>query len=430
MDALILILLLNGFERTLSYHTEIYEYHAISLAMTWTDAQQYCREHYTDLATFRNMDDINSFQRPSTFTGDAWIGLFDDPASWERVMGNESNSWRWSSTGTTSPGGYQNWKSSEPDLMQQQTTVGFYITDFGVTVIVRLYVHAFIKRFQTIHLYFYTMTWDEAQSYCRQHHTDLAMIEDETENSAAASVLVENQWAWFGLYRKPFRWSDGSDSDFKNWMTNQPNNVGESQHCVWESDAHEWNDMPCSWTRPFVCANGEFGSLEFRFWTRARNQFGLRRSAPWMIDSCNRTKCNTTAVTKFECLKWPIICGEKGQCTFNPRKKARHSSDQGKDEEERKRSCLFYVTCVLKKEGKKEREMCDEGCASGSGDTLYRPTWKHVRYISDVLFLSLKCHSSVIGQPRLGPKHIANDQVYIGFGHYVYELGLGRAGFF
>uniref|UniRef100_A0A3B4AGX4 C-type lectin domain-containing protein n=1 Tax=Periophthalmus magnuspinnatus TaxID=409849 RepID=A0A3B4AGX4_9GOBI len=80
----------------------IYMYHFIDVAMTWTEAQQYCRQHYTDLATIHNTEDLDKLTRPSTYTGDAWIGLFDDVASWKGVMGNDSNSWRWSVTGTTS----------------------------------------------------------------------------------------------------------------------------------------------------------------------------------------------------------------------------------------------------------------------------------------------------------------------------------------
>uniref|UniRef100_A0A8C6SKE3 C-type lectin domain-containing protein n=1 Tax=Neogobius melanostomus TaxID=47308 RepID=A0A8C6SKE3_9GOBI len=114
MNVFILLLLLYGCEVTLSFHRAIFEYHLIHLEKTWFEAQQYCRQHYTDLATFRDMDDIHSFKRPSSFTEVVWIGLFDDPASWKQVMSNDSNSWRWSVTGTTSPGGYQNWQSGEP----------------------------------------------------------------------------------------------------------------------------------------------------------------------------------------------------------------------------------------------------------------------------------------------------------------------------
>uniref|UniRef100_A0A3B3ZC39 C-type lectin domain-containing protein n=1 Tax=Periophthalmus magnuspinnatus TaxID=409849 RepID=A0A3B3ZC39_9GOBI len=78
----------------------IYTYHFIDVAMTWTEAQQYCRQHYTDLATIHNTEDLDKLTRPSTY----W-----------RFMGNDSNSWRWSVTGTTSTSQYQNWASGQPD---------------------------------------------------------------------------------------------------------------------------------------------------------------------------------------------------------------------------------------------------------------------------------------------------------------------------
>ncbi|KAK7883836.1 hypothetical protein WMY93_026959 [Mugilogobius chulae] len=38
------------------------------------------------------------------------------------------------------------------------------------------------------------MSWKDAQSYCRQHHTDLAMIEDEAENTAVTSIASDKVW--------------------------------------------------------------------------------------------------------------------------------------------------------------------------------------------------------------------------------------------
>ncbi|KAK5600364.1 hypothetical protein CRENBAI_025247 [Crenichthys baileyi] len=95
--------------------------------MPWYDAQQYCREHYTDLATFESMDDIR-LEPPFSYSR-AWIGLWDDPKSWKYNMGNESNSWRWSATGETSKTGYQKWGF----VVKLTTIVRMTVTDSDLT---------------------------------------------------------------------------------------------------------------------------------------------------------------------------------------------------------------------------------------------------------------------------------------------------------
>ncbi|KAK7883834.1 hypothetical protein WMY93_026957 [Mugilogobius chulae] len=161
------------------------------------------------------------------------------------------------------------------------------------------------------------MTWDEAQSYCRQHHTDLATIEDQTENSAAASVLVANQATWFGLYRKPWRWSDGSDSRFTNWISGQPNNNNE-QHCVSELDTREWGDGTCSVTLPFVCAKA-FKTRTNTFMLKLQSDVDLSiPSTSMQIIEKVSLKLQDKRLTDFN-VKWKVPPEKlRTSQTFNP----------------------------------------------------------------------------------------------------------------
>ncbi|KAK7883899.1 hypothetical protein WMY93_027022 [Mugilogobius chulae] len=245
------------------FHTVIYKYYFINTSLNWNDAQQYCRQHYTDLITFWSLEDVNRVERPSDYGGFAWIGLFDDPASWKGIMGNDANSWRWSATGMTNPGGYQKWANGEPSYSggnEQCVTM----TD-GVWLdkpCVNLYRFACFTGQKNYTLVTQIMNWENARRYCREHHTDLAMIEDEIENTAVSS-LAPQYYKWIGLYREPWRWSDGSQSSFKNWVTNAPDSFGGIQPCTREQSTYQWNDSRCSDKYPFICQKS-FKSKETR----------------------------------------------------------------------------------------------------------------------------------------------------------------------
>uniref|UniRef100_A0AAY5EIY8 C-type lectin domain-containing protein n=1 Tax=Electrophorus electricus TaxID=8005 RepID=A0AAY5EIY8_ELEEL len=63
--------------------------------------------------------------------------------------------------------------------------------------------------------------WTEAQRYCREHHTDLASIKNQDENSRIASLVGQN-FVWIGLHRTR-TWSDQSNSSFRYWKTEHVN---------------------------------------------------------------------------------------------------------------------------------------------------------------------------------------------------------------
>lgn len=81
-----------------------HQYHLILESKTWTEAQRYCREKYTDLATVDNMEDMNRLMAAGKgYSGEAWLGL---------VRANRG-SWQWSNGSRDLP--YTNWAPTEPN---------------------------------------------------------------------------------------------------------------------------------------------------------------------------------------------------------------------------------------------------------------------------------------------------------------------------
>uniref|UniRef100_A0A8C2WG48 C-type lectin domain-containing protein n=1 Tax=Cyclopterus lumpus TaxID=8103 RepID=A0A8C2WG48_CYCLU len=102
-----------------------------------------------------------------------------------------------------------------------------------------------------------TMFWTVAQNYCREHHTDLAMVRNIEENQMVQNLLPSRDIAWIGLHREGWKWSDGSDSSLRNWRPDQP--LGSTKSCVAADfrDNGLWVTMECNDKSAFICYSGE-----------------------------------------------------------------------------------------------------------------------------------------------------------------------------
>ena len=88
-------------------HCDTRQYHFISTNLAWSEAQTYCRERYTDLATVDGIEEqnrvMNTAQSTSGgYTQKAWIGLYR----------NGGGTFLWSDKSSTA---YRNWREGQPD---------------------------------------------------------------------------------------------------------------------------------------------------------------------------------------------------------------------------------------------------------------------------------------------------------------------------
>ncbi|RXN13585.1 macrophage mannose receptor 1-like protein [Labeo rohita] len=194
------------------------QYHFINDNKTWTEAQRYCREKYTDLATTDNMNNMNELKESLDVKGDryVWIGL------------QKTGEWQWSSG---EPVVYLDWKQTQPEGRDYCAMMrGGQWHDLPCSE-----TKPFICNNMNTGLIFVNqaMNWRDAQSYCRQNHTDLVSVRNQNEsqqvNQFISNKSLSGSDVWIGLFRvrDSWQWSDQSDSSFRYWYKDEPNNKGD-----------------------------------------------------------------------------------------------------------------------------------------------------------------------------------------------------------
>ncbi|MED6242552.1 hypothetical protein ATANTOWER_006329, partial [Ataeniobius toweri] len=258
MDRCFTVMILLFFGFTLGSCSEVREFHYINILKTWDEARQYCQEKYTDLAKIESREDISRLSSPFSYSW-VWFGLRDDPQSWKNTMGTDANSWRWSTTGETGKTDYHKWSPGEPnygdarEMCVVMTSTGEWADrtcSLHRNFICFIITETNKKEFVYISV---QETWSSGLTYCRTHYRDLAMIENEAENTEAKRANPTTAEVWIGLYRVPWIWFDKSQTLFQPWLSYSFNNNGGKQHCGTENNLHQWADENCEHKKGFIC---------------------------------------------------------------------------------------------------------------------------------------------------------------------------------
>ncbi|KAI4892319.1 hypothetical protein NFI96_003462 [Prochilodus magdalenae] len=253
---ILLIMVLTGICSSASATNK---YHFVHKAKSFADAQLYCRNTYSDLATINDMEDMNTLLETVTdgYTDLAWIGLYQQSAA----------EWHWSlsTLGFYAEGerAYRNWRTGMPDNAGDCGSMAEngQFWDFSCSYRKRFicYDDKMDQKYILINDY---KTWRDAQSYCRLNHIDLTSVRNLDENLKVQQVIGSGQSPYIGLFRDKFTWSDSSSSSFRYWASDQPQYSNVSECCVGlDVLRREWACVECTSTIPFFCYTGQFLSV-------------------------------------------------------------------------------------------------------------------------------------------------------------------------
>ncbi|XP_032399874.1 uncharacterized protein LOC116706924 isoform X1 [Etheostoma spectabile] len=219
---------------------------------SWFEAQTYCRERFTDLATISNPNDMNRVvDKMNNDFNDFWIGLYGVDLTWR---------WSLSDKGYYGDGEaeFRNWGVGEPNAQRgiqhcaaMQHTGEWRDMDCDLPN----YFLCFDGRNSTPETKIFVetaMNWTDARRYCMVHHTDLLSVRNQAENNEIQSMVPAEKLAWIGLFEDSWKWSDGSYSSFRYWSQGLVNNLGESPKCAYVYDK-KWSIRSCDTKSMFLC---------------------------------------------------------------------------------------------------------------------------------------------------------------------------------
>ncbi|KAK7177219.1 hypothetical protein R3I93_001263 [Phoxinus phoxinus] len=150
------------------------------------------------------------------------------------------------------------------------------------------------------------MSWSDAQAFCRQKHTDLAIADDQTDLAELRKITSEFQEdTWIGLYMEPgtssWIWSDLSNSGF---------NSGGIQFCVYTSPDGSWSGWECLEKKAFICYATEMKRQIVRLEVKSSQNLNdpeVKKEILMKIEQILKEK----GLPEEAKLSWKLVSGEK-----------------------------------------------------------------------------------------------------------------------
>ncbi|XP_037389951.1 macrophage mannose receptor 1-like [Pygocentrus nattereri] len=249
------------------------QFYVVNEKKTWTDAQKYCRENFTDLATIESQEEMNALLPVlNGKTGYFWIGLrqkenanntcFQGAPAGLPMTSGVNRCWTWSDGSYFS---YSKWNSGEPnnagtDNCGDLRSANRYRWNDGLCS----YTNQFVcyNKIPLI-LIHQKKTWREALSYCRENHVDLVSVHTKEIQHWVEKAVYYASTAnvWMGLRHTCAQsfwfWVSGSTMCYQNWAPGNGTGVedcsgGERTGAV-QSGSKQWVSLPEDHRLNFIC---------------------------------------------------------------------------------------------------------------------------------------------------------------------------------
>ncbi|KAL6491168.1 hypothetical protein MHYP_G00015130 [Metynnis hypsauchen] len=241
------------------------QFYVVNEHKTWTDAQNYCREKFIDLATIESQEEMNAVitalkGKKKKF----WIGLKQKDI-------HDTTSWIWSDGSNSS---YRNWNTGEPNFGRHEMCVelwhdaAYRWNDAGChnhrnPFICYTNISTHPQEEIPLILINETKTWREALRYCRVKHVDLVSVHTEEIQHWVEAVIKTASTAnvWMGLRHTCtlsfWFWVSGESICYQNWAPGNGTGVedcsgGERTGAV-QSGSKKWVSLPEDQRLNFIC---------------------------------------------------------------------------------------------------------------------------------------------------------------------------------
>lgn len=213
------------------------EYIYVTKSMKWSEAQSYCRQMFTDLATITTDEEQNTLLQ-SGIAINSWIGL--------KRSKPLSDTWQWSDGQTPT---YFNW-NSDPTTHKNDDCV--IIMPNGWVIKSCSTAHDFFC-YRNLTLVKENKTWEEALEYCRTYHTALASLNLTTQLLLAETEPAQTASMWMGLRFLNGKWISVSGEEVSSMFSADLCPAPPYRCGAYNLNTHDWENRRCKENLNFLC---------------------------------------------------------------------------------------------------------------------------------------------------------------------------------